>query len=150
MAVMIGARFRAKVLAVAAGLTSDRGGLIMITEDTAGAERGRTYCTDPDHADGSLREERRPVSDAGRAARTVARWRQAAEQAQIPRDQRERLIGLLAAGDGASTDAAAEVLGVARWTARIYLERLRYEGIARLEGTGRAARWCPVLPGEGQ
>jgi hypothetical protein len=41
------------------------------------------------------------------------------------------------------------VLGVSKWTARTYLERLRGEGLVRMEGEKRTAKWLLAEPGGG-
>jgi hypothetical protein len=38
---------------------------------------------------------------------------------------------------------------VSKWTARTYLERLRTEGLVRMEGERRTARWLLAEPGGG-
>jgi hypothetical protein len=73
------------------------------------------------------------------AESTAARWRQVGEQAEIPQEARERLMALLAAGT--TIRPAAEALGVSVWTMRTWLQKLRDQGIAVLEGERKAARW---------
>jgi hypothetical protein len=80
------------------------------------------------------------------AASTAERWRQVGEQAQISPDHREILLGLLAGGT--TIAAAAEALGVTKWVARTYLERLKGEGTARLDGKGRGSRWRTAESGD--
>lgn len=82
------------------------------------------------------------------AAMTAERWRQAGEQAQVPGMYREALAGMLAADGGTTAGAVADALRVPPWTARAYLERLRIEGTARVEGSGHASRW--LRDGAGQ
>lgn len=60
---------------------------------------------------------------------------------------REILLGLLVAGTTISEVMGA--LGVSKWTARVYLERLRTEGLVRMEGEKRTARWLLAEPGGG-
>lgn len=55
-----------------------------------------------------------------------------------------RLIELLASENGITTTGAALELGVSNWTARVWLERLRVEGLAGVQGSGRGARWRPT------
>lgn len=57
---------------------------------------------------------------------------------------RSRLLGLLAAENGTTTTGAAIEFGVSNWTARVWLERLRAEGFAKVHGSGRGARWRPA------
>lgn len=59
----------------------------------------------------------------------------------IPDAARATLMALLTRDEGITTRKAAPILGVSVWTARIWLERLRSEGIAQVYGTGRAACW---------
>ena len=90
-----------------------------------------------------------PDVNAGALTRArEERWRQAAAQASIPDDARERLLGLLA-GEGSSTPAAATALGVSKWTMRVWLEKLRGEGLVRVVGEKRGARWILDTPGDG-
>ena len=76
-----------------------------------------------------------------------AQWKIVDESTEIPAEAREVLLGLLA--DGTTISGAAAALGVSDWTARTYLGRLRYEGLARIDRKGRGARWWSVKPGEG-
>ncbi len=69
----------------------------------------------------------------------ATRWRQVGEQAEIPEEARGRLMALLAAGT--TIRPAAEALGVSVWTMRTWLQKLRDQGIAVLEGEKKAARW---------
>lgn len=66
-------------------------------------------------------------------------WRRVGAAAAIPEGARSRLLELLAAGTTAP--AAARDLGVSKWTARTYLEGLRVEGVAYVDGARKAARW---------
>jgi hypothetical protein len=79
------------------------------------------------------------VSPEALAASTAERWRQVGDQAQLPDEARPVLMGLLREGTTAS--AVAEALGVSKWIARTYLERLRNEGVAYTDGKGRGTRW---------
>jgi hypothetical protein len=67
------------------------------------------------------------------------RWRQVGEQAELSPEHREILLGLLK--DGTTIAGAVKALGVSTWTARGYLQKLRNEGRARIDGKGRGARW---------
>jgi predicted ArsR family transcriptional regulator len=75
------------------------------------------------------------------AANVAERWRQVGEQTELPGMYREALAGMLAADGGTTAETVAEALRVPSWTARAYLERLRFEGTARVESTGDAFRW---------
>jgi DNA-binding transcriptional ArsR family regulator len=75
-----------------------------------------------------------------RAQFNAARWKQVAAATDIPPDARERLLVLLA-GEGTTAGKAADALGVKPWTMRKWLERLREDGLARVEGVKRGARW---------
>jgi hypothetical protein len=87
------------------------------------------------------------VTPEQRAAFTAARWQQLGEGTVIPDEAREVLLRLLAAGTTISE--AARTLEVSKWTARTYLERLRTEGLVRMEGERRTARWLLAEPGGG-
>jgi hypothetical protein len=76
------------------------------------------------------------------------RWRQVGEQAEMSPEQRETLLGLLK--DGTTTSNAAKVLGVSTWIARTYLQKLRNEKVARVDGKGRGARWRLTEDGDPQ
>jgi hypothetical protein len=80
-------------------------------------------------------------------AHAAARWRQLGEATDIPDSAREILLSLLAAGTTISE--VARTLEVTKWTARTYLERLRTEGLVRMEGEKRTARWLLTEPGGG-
>lgn len=54
---------------------------------------------------------------------------------------RSRLLELLASEAGITTTGAALEFRVSNWTARLWLERLRDEGLAEVQGSGRGARW---------
>lgn len=86
------------------------------------------------------------VSPEALAASTAERWRQVGEQAQISPGHREILLGLLKSGT--TIRAVAEALGVTTWTARTYLQKLRDEGAARLDGKGRGSLWRAPEPGD--
>ena len=90
------------------------------------------------------------VDPAALAAHTAARWDEAGEQTEVPPDVREKLIMLLA-GDGMSGRKITEAFpGVKRWQVMLWLNRLRFEGNARIEGKGRGARWMIISrPAEG-
>jgi hypothetical protein len=72
-------------------------------------------------------------------ASVAERWRQVGEQANLSENDRNVLIGLLR--NGTTIGGLAEALKVSKWTARTYLEKLRNEGLVRLEGEKRSARW---------
>jgi hypothetical protein len=80
------------------------------------------------------------------AASTAERWRQVGEQAQISPDHREIMLGLLK--EGTTIGAVSKALGVTTWTARTYLQKLKDEGVARLEGKGRGSRWHTTESGD--
>ena len=81
------------------------------------------------------------VDPAKIAESTRARWDQAAEQTMIPPDARQKLIMLLA-GDGMSGRKITEAFpGVDRKKIMLWLNRLRWEGVAGDPGKGRGARW---------
>jgi hypothetical protein len=67
------------------------------------------------------------------------RWLRVAEETEMPDGARPVLVRLLA--EGTTVTAVATELGIKSWPARKLLEKLRQEGVARLEGKGRAARW---------
>ena len=105
-----------------------------------------------------LAETRRTLEEASKTdipdiphedliAHAEAQWRALGEATEIPEDARAVLLRLLTAGTTISEVATA--LGVSKWTARIYLERLRGEGRVRIEGEKRRARWLLNEPGEG-
>jgi ATPase family associated with various cellular activities (AAA) len=79
------------------------------------------------------------VDPAKLAAARQERWDQVAAVSEVPAEAREKLLGLLAAGT--TIRPAATALGVSVWTMRRWLERLRSEGVAWLDGEKRAARW---------
>jgi hypothetical protein len=76
-----------------------------------------------------------------------AQWKALGEETVIPADHQEPMLRLLAAGTTISE--VAGTLGVTKWTARTYLERLRGEGRVRIEGEKRTARWLLSEPREG-
>lgn len=91
----------------------------------------------------------RPVEGdpEARAAVIAERWKQVEDSTEITPDQRATLLGLLA--DGTTADAAGKALGVSKWKALTYLRKLRSEGVARVDGKGRAARWRQATPAGG-
>ena len=80
------------------------------------------------------------VSESDLEAFAAARWKQVADETKIPAEMRERLLRLLA-GEGTSISKAAEALGIKPYTSRKWLERLRSEGLIRIEGEKRGQRW---------
>jgi FaeA-like protein len=72
-------------------------------------------------------------------AHAEAQWKALGQATDIPAEAREPLLRLLAAGTNISE--VANALSVSKWTARTYLERLRTEGLVRMEGEKRTARW---------
>lgn len=82
-----------------------------------------------------------PEVPADRAAEFAARrWEDEAAQTEIPPQVREVLISLL--GEGTTIRAATARLGdVKRWKVGRYFNRLRWEGVARLDGKGAGAVW---------
>jgi hypothetical protein len=88
-----------------------------------------------------------PVPDIpheAQLAHAAERWRQVGEATEIPDEARGKLLGLLSAGTTISE--VARVLEVTKWTARTYLERLRTEGLVRMAGEKRTARWLLTEP----
>ena len=77
----------------------------------------------------------------------AAQWRALGEATEIPAEARETMLRLLAAGT--TIGKLADALAVTKWTARKYLERLRTEGLVRMEGEKRTARWLLTEPGDG-
>jgi len=59
-------------------------------------------------------------------------------------EYRAALMALLKESTTASE--AAECIGVTKWSVRVHLEALRDEGIARVEGERRLARWVLAPP----
>jgi len=89
------------------------------------------------------------------AARVAAeRQRQALQQnfgdVTIPGPAASALLSLLAAPDGTTSSQAAEVIGKSKPVAHRYLSALRASGVARLDGSGRGARFRLAGDGEGQ
>lgn len=81
------------------------------------------------------------VDPAVQKAFSEERWRQIARETEIPPDIRDRLMFLLAA-PGMSSRGVAETNGVSRHQSVLWLNRLRFEGIAEPNGLkGRAGRW---------
>jgi hypothetical protein len=97
-----------------------------------------------------------PVADDGltseqRQAYAAAQWDRVAERTEIPSEIRARLLEL-AAGEGISVRGAVNALGVEeakRAKVAEWLHRLRWEGLVRLDGKGRAAKWKLVTPPDG-
>jgi hypothetical protein len=104
-----------------AALNEKLGGVRRMVEETAAMPR---------HA---------PVDPEKLAAVVAGRWRQAGDEAQIPAEALATLLGLLRRGT--TIGEVAEACSVKVWTARTWLQKLRDQGTARLEGTGRGARW---------
>lgn len=80
-------------------------------------------------------------------AHAAARWQELGEKTIIPDEAREVLLRLLAAGT--TIPEVARTLDVSKWIARTYLERLRGEGLVRMEGEKRTARWLLTDPQDG-
>lgn len=80
------------------------------------------------------------IDPAARAASSQDRWKQLAEQTEIPPDIRARILDLLS-GDGMSARKIAEEIGETRSKVTVWLNKLRHDGEARTAGKGRAARW---------
>jgi hypothetical protein len=94
------------------------------------------------------------VSKEAMDAHTAARWKQAAEQTEIPDAIRARLLELCA-GEGMSgrkiTDGLGE--GIKRTDVMWWLHKLRHEGLIESAGKGPSARWRRVVKdtgGDGQ
>ena len=81
--------------------------------------------------------------EAAEAAAEEA-WRQVGEQAEIPAEVMERLLGMLR--EGTTAGGVARALAVSKWTARTWLEKLRGQGAAYVDGEKRAARWRLAPP----
>lgn len=94
-----------------------------------------------------IRDQAPEVPPEVLAAFTADRWRQVGEQARIPGEAREPLLALLRKGTTASE--VAETLKITKWIARTWLERLRNEGLAYVDGEKRAARWRLTPDGNG-
>jgi hypothetical protein len=75
------------------------------------------------------------------------RWRQVGDQAEIPTESLGKLLELLEGGT--TTSQVAEALKIGKWTARTWLEKLRGQGVAQIEGAGRGARWILVASPDG-
>jgi hypothetical protein len=91
------------------------------------------------------------VTPEEQAAYTRAMWDTEAEQTEIPPDIRARLLGLVA-GEGISARQAVNALGIpeaGRAKVTWWLNRLRWEGVVRLEGKGRGAKWKLVAASDG-
>lgn len=85
------------------------------------------------------------VSTDQAAAFTAQRWEDKAAQTEIPPQVRQVLLSLL--GEGTTIRAATARLGdVKRWKVAEYFNRLRFEGVARLDGKGAGAIWRLATP----
>ena len=85
------------------------------------------------HAADQLAERRRQFFDAY-------------TDVDIPEDELNAVLAMLAAPGGMSTGAAAEALGLGRTTAHRYLTRLAVAGHAEVRGRGRGAGSTPPAP----
>jgi hypothetical protein len=90
-----------------------------------------------------------------REAQAAEAWRKVGEQASIPAGVLPRLLEMLA--EGTTIRAVAEAFpgetGGKRWPARQWLEKLRGEGAAVVDGDRSNARWrlaAPPPPGDEQ
>lgn len=92
-----------------------------------------------------------PADREERAARADGRWRELGERTVIPGHVRPRLLEMLAGGTTirAVTGAFPQETGGRPWTARKWLARLGYEGLADVAGDGRARQWRLAPPPEG-
>ena len=61
--------------------------------------------------------------------------------AEIPPEAGRALLGLLAAPGGTTSSAVAAAIGTSKTKAYEHLAALREQGVARLDGSGQAARW---------
>jgi hypothetical protein len=86
------------------------------------------------------------VSPEVLAAQAAERWWQVGEATEIPEGARPRLTEMLAAGTTISR--VAKELAVTKWIARQWLQKLRNEGIAYVDGTRATARWRLAPPPE--
>jgi len=86
-----------------------------------------------------MREQAPTVPQDKIDAYFAERWRQVGEQAQIPAEAREPLIALLR--KGTTIGEVAETFGITKWIARTWLEKLRNEKLAWIDGQGRGARF---------
>jgi hypothetical protein len=87
-----------------------------------------------------------PPGMEAHAARLLAERQQQAlasnyGEVTIPGQVASALLSLLAAPDGTTSSQAAQVIGKSKPAAHRYLSALRASGVARLEGSGRAARF---------
>jgi hypothetical protein len=91
----------------------------------------------------------RPEADpADRAAFIAQRWQQVTAGVQIPEGPRGRLLAML--GEGTTISVVARALEVKPWTARTWLEKLRDENLAYVDGERRGAHWrLAPPPGDG-
>jgi hypothetical protein len=85
-------------------------------------------------------EQFRNIPDEDLKARRDAQWAQEIRNEIIPPASRQQIMKLLE-GDGTTIAKVAETLSVKAYTARKWLERLRAEGVARVVGEKRGARW---------
>jgi hypothetical protein len=78
------------------------------------------------------------------AAHVAERWWQIGEAAEVPADARPRLAEML--GGGTTISTVAKEFAVTKWTARQWLQRLRNERVAYVDGTRATARWRLAPP----
>jgi hypothetical protein len=86
------------------------------------------------------------VSPQEAAAAAEEAWRKVGEEAEIPPEAAERLLGMLR--EGTTAGSVAQAFGVSKWTARTWLEKLRGQGAAYVDGERKAARWRLAPPPE--
>lgn len=84
------------------------------------------------------------VSPEEREAVTAEAWRKAGEEAEIPEEARGQLLRML--GDGTTISAVAAAFGLSKYAARTWLENLRGQGAAYVDGERKAARWRLAPP----
>jgi hypothetical protein len=84
------------------------------------------------------------VSPQEASAATEEAWRQVGEQAEIPPEAAEGLLGMLR--EGTTAGSVAQAFGVSKWIARTWLEKLRGQGAAYVDGERKAARWRLTPP----
>lgn len=78
------------------------------------------------------------------AAQVAERWWKVGEAAEIPAGNRPRLVEML--GGGTTISTVAREFEVTKWTARQWLQRLRNENVAYVDGTRATAKWRLAPP----
>jgi hypothetical protein len=78
------------------------------------------------------------------AAHVAERWWKVGEAAEIPEQARPRLVEMLA--EGTTISKVAAEFKTTKWTARQWLQRLRNERVAYVDGTRSTAKWRLAPP----